>query len=102
MIHIVAVVTAQPGRLAEILAIVRENTAAVRAEPGCIEYTPLVDLPDSAAKFGADTFVVLEKWTGKAALEMHRKAPHMAAYLARTKELIASRRIHLLASLGPA
>jgi quinol monooxygenase YgiN len=96
MIHIVAVVTAQPGRLPEVLDIVRANTPAVRAEPGCVEYTPLVDMPDSTAKFGADTFVVVEKWADAAALAMHRQAAHMVAYVARTKELIVSRRIHML------
>jgi quinol monooxygenase YgiN len=102
MIHIVAVVTAQPGRLSEVLALVRANTPAVRAEPGCIEYTPLVDMPGSAAQFGADTFVVVEKWADAAALDMHRKAPHMLAYVARSKELIASRRIHLLTPISAA
>lgn len=98
MIHILAVVTAQPGRLGEVLTIVRANTVAVRGEPGCVEYTPLVDLDDSAAKLGPDTFVVVEKWADGAALAQHRKAPHMMAYIERTKELIADRRIYLLTS----
>ena len=50
--------------------------------------------------FGPDTFVVIEKWESKAALAAHAAAPHMAAYAARTKEMIASRVIHVLEPAG--
>jgi quinol monooxygenase YgiN len=53
------------------------------AEKGCIEY-------------GADTFLVIEKWESVEALKAHTAAPHMAAYGAKRKELIANRVIHVL------
>jgi quinol monooxygenase YgiN len=46
---------------------------------------------------GEDTYVVVEKWASLDALKAHGAAPHMAAYAARTKDLIASRVIHVLA-----
>ena len=46
--------------------------------------------------FGPDTFVVIEKWESPEALKAHAAAPHMAAYAAKTKEMIASRVIHVL------
>jgi len=38
----------------------------------------------------------VEKWRDAAALKAHAAAPHMAAYGAKTKELLASRVIHIL------
>lgn len=37
MIHVVAVITAHAGQRAQVLAALLANTAAVRAEDGCIE-----------------------------------------------------------------
>lgn len=40
--------------------------------------------------------MVAEKWRDAAALKAHAAAPHMAAYAAKVKDLIASRVIHVL------
>ena len=53
-------------------------------------------MPPSRGTFGADTFVVVEKWESLDALQAHAVAPHMAAYGAKTKEWTASRVIHVL------
>ena len=47
-------------------------------------------------KLGDDAFAVLEKWQDAAALGAHATAPHMAAYAAKTKDLLLSRVIHVL------
>jgi quinol monooxygenase YgiN len=96
MIHVVAIITAKPGQRETILAAFRANMPAVHAEKGCIEYGPTIDTDGSPAKFGADAFVVIEKWESADALKAHAGSPHMAAYAAKTKELIASRVIHVL------
>src|SRR5688572_16224969 len=99
MIHVVAVITAKPGRREEILQHFRANVPAVAAEPGCIEYGAAVDAENALAsqtKWGPDTFVVIEKWESMDSLKAHAAAPHMAAYGARTKEMIAARVIHIL------
>jgi quinol monooxygenase YgiN len=99
MIHVIAVITAKPGQREAILREFRANMPAVRAEKGCIEYGPAVDADGVGgfqAKFGADTFVVIEKWESLEALKAHAAAPHMAAYAAKTKEMIQSRVIHVL------
>lgn len=100
MIHVVAIVTAKPGQREAILKEFRANIPAVRAEDGCIEYGPAIDaegLGSFQTKFGPDTFVVIEKWRDANALKAHAAAPHMAAYAAKVKDLIASRVIHVLA-----
>ena len=98
MIHVVAVITAKPGHRETILKEARENLAAVRAEDGCIEYGPVVDIGDDTfqTQLGADTFMVIEKWTDMDALKAHAVSPHMAAYAAKIKNLIAKRAIHVL------
>ena len=45
---------------------------------------------------GDDTFVVVEKWASLDALKAHAAAPHMAAYAAKAKDMIADRVIHVL------
>ena len=100
MIHVLAIITAKPGQREAILREARANIAAVRAEDGCIEYGPATDaegIGSFQTKFGADTFVVIEKWRDAAALKAHAAAPHMVAYAGKVKDLIASRVIHVLA-----
>jgi quinol monooxygenase YgiN len=99
MIHVIAVITAKPGQRENILTHFRANVPAVRAEKGCIEYGAAVDA-EPALKFqtvyGPDTFLVIEKWESPDALKAHAAAPHMAAYAAKTKDLVAGRAIHIL------
>ena len=99
MIHVIAIITAKPGKREEILQHFRANVPACRAEQGCIEYGPAVDAGNALAfqtRVGPDTFLVVEKWDSMEALKAHAAAPHMAAYAAKVKELIASRTIHIL------
>ena len=77
----------------------RDNLAAVRAEKGCIEYGPAIDaegIGPFQTKVGSDTFFVIEKWADADALKAHAAAPHMAAYSAKVKDLVAARAIHVL------
>jgi quinol monooxygenase YgiN len=100
MIHVVAVITAKPGRRTEVLEAFRANVPAVRAEAGCIEYAAAIDAEGFGgfqAPVGADTIVIIEKWESADALRAHAKAPHMAAYIAKTKDAIQTRAIHVLA-----
>jgi len=72
---------------------------AVLAEDGCIEYQATIDAEGLGAiqtKFGDDSFVVIEKWESLDALKAHAAAPHMAAYAAKSKDMIADRVIHVL------
>ena len=101
MVHVLAMITAKPGRRDAVLDIFRANVPNVRAEDGCIEYGAAVDV-DVLGRFqallGPDSFVVIEKWASADALKAHGASPHMAAYAAKTKDMIASRAIHVLAS----
>jgi len=99
MIHVIAIITAKPGQREAILKEFRANVPAVHGEAGCIEYGPAVDADGIGAiqtKLGEDTFVVVEKWESAEALKAHGQAPHMQVYGARTRDMIASRVIHVL------
>ena len=99
MIHALSIITAKPGKREEVLKHFRANVPAVLAEEGCIEYGPAIDA-DGMGKIqtpvGPDAFVVIEKWSTLDALKAHGGAPHMAAYAAKVKDLLASRVIHVL------
>jgi quinol monooxygenase YgiN len=99
VIHVLALITTKPGMRDEVLDAFRANVPAVHAEEGCIEYGATIDsegVGPFQTQLGADTFVVIEKWASVEALKAHAASPHMAAYGARTKDLLASRVIHVL------
>jgi quinol monooxygenase YgiN len=99
IVHVLAIITAKPGRRAELLQIFKANVPAVRTEEGCIEYVATVDAEGASAiqtRLGEDVFVVVEKWASLEALRAHAAAPHMKVYAEKTREMIASRVIHVL------
>ena len=103
MIHVIALITAKPGMRDAALREFRANMPAVHAEQGCIEYAPAIDAEGVGGfqtAFGPDTFVAIEKWESAEALKAHAAAPHMKAYAAKTKEMIASRVVHVLSPVG--
>ena len=101
-VQVVAVITAKPGQRDQVLEAFKANVPNVLAEDGCIEYAAQVDA-DGFGKFqtryGDDAFVVVEKWASKDALMAHAAAPHMAEYAAKTKDMIADRKIHILSAV---
>jgi quinol monooxygenase YgiN len=96
MIHVLAIITAQPRQRDEVLRIFNANLPAVRAEAGCIEYGAVIDIADAKPAFGVDTFVVVEKWRSAADLAAHAAAPHMLDFGRKTKDLIAHAAVHVL------
>jgi quinol monooxygenase YgiN len=99
MIHVLAIITTKPGLRAQVLEAFHANMPAVHAEKGCVEYQPVVDVENFGAiqtALGPDTFVVVEKWQTADDLKAHGAAPHMAAYAAKVRDMIASRTIHVL------
>jgi quinol monooxygenase YgiN len=103
MIHVLAMITAKPGMRDRILEHFRANMPAVHAEQGCIEYGPAIDTENAGriqTPLGPDSFVVIEKWQSLDALRAHGAAPHMAEYAAKTRDMVATRVIHVLSPAG--
>lgn len=100
MIHVIAIITAKPGKRAAVLAEFHANVPNVLTEQGCMEYGPAIDAEGAGrvqTPVGADALVVVEKWESVEALQRHLQSPHMAAYAAKTRDLIAARVVHVLA-----
>ncbi|TNE33907.1 MAG: antibiotic biosynthesis monooxygenase [Alphaproteobacteria bacterium] len=98
-VNVVAIITAKPGKRAEVLAAFKDNTPAVHAEEGCLEYNAVIDtegLGGFQTKLGEDAFAVIEKWASMDALMAHAGSDHMKAYGKKTKDLLESRVIHVL------
>jgi quinol monooxygenase YgiN len=99
VIHVLALITTKPGKRDQVLDAFRANVPAVHKEEGCIAYEAAIDsegVGPFQTQLGPDTFVVVEKWASVEALKAHAAAPHMAAYAAKTKDLLAARVIHVL------
>ncbi|MFV0294551.1 MAG: putative quinol monooxygenase [Hyphomicrobiaceae bacterium] len=96
MIHVVAIITAKPGMREKVLEVFKANMPAVHAEKGCIEYGPVIDAEGFGKGFGADTFVVIEKWATAEDLKAHAASPHMKDYGAKVKDMLADRAVHVM------
>ena len=99
MIHVIATIEVAPGKRAEFLEQFHWVVPLVRAEEGCIEYGPAVDLPTGLGvqvPLRPDTVIVLEKWSSLGALQAHSAAPHMAEYRVRVKDLAQSVSLQVL------
>lgn len=98
MLHVIAIVTAVPGRRAPLLAAFLANVPNVLAEDGCLEYVATIDADFGSMQtpLGPDAFAVVEKWASADALRAHGAAPHMAAYRDATKELLATSDVYVL------
>jgi len=99
MIHVIATIQLNPGTREAFLREFLRNTPFVRAEAGCIEYGPAVDVPTSFAVqevVGENAVVVVEKWASLEALQDHMKAPHMADYRVRVKDFVEGVQLRVL------
>ena len=78
MIILAGTITCDPEKMEEALTAIRPLMEATQAEEGCIDYA-----------LSADSLVpglirIYEEWETDEALEVHRKAPHMADFQAQT------------------
>src|SRR3712207_1876081 len=99
MIHVIATIRTANGRRDEFLEKFRGLVPQVRAEAGCIEYGPAVDIQhaiEGQADARADVVTVIEKWRDVAALRDHLAAAHMAKFREAAKDLVAGVEIRVL------
>jgi quinol monooxygenase YgiN len=92
MIHVIATIRTAPGRRADFLREFHRLIPLVRAEAGCIEYGPAIDLDSGIAgqpTVRDDVVTVIEKWENPPALKTHLAAPHMLSYRDAVKDLVA-------------
>jgi quinol monooxygenase YgiN len=99
MIHVIATVEVVPGKRDEYLAEFRLVVPLVRAEAGCLEYGPAVDVASEIPRQippREDVVTVVEKWEDIEALRAHLASPHMQEYRERVKGLVARVQLQIL------
>ena len=90
MVNVLASITVKEGKRAEFIAAFKDNLPAVRAEDGCIEYFPAVDIDADLPpqQLDSNMVTVIEKWESLEALRAHLVAPHMLAYKEKVKDIV--------------
>lgn len=99
MIVVLAEINLREGTRDAFLAEFHKIVPLVRAEAGCIEYGPTVDVAVSLPVVGeprANVVTVVEKWDSIAALEAHLVAPHMLEYRPKVKEFVSNVALRIL------
>lgn len=78
---ITAILTAHPGKAAELRALLVGMAPLCRAEPGNLRWDVWQD------RAQGERYVLDELYLDAAAVEAHRKTPHYQDYLAKVPEL---------------
>ena len=70
MINVLASISVKEGKRADFIAAFKDNLPAVRAEEGCIEYFPAVDIDADLPpqQLDENEVTVIEKWASLEAL----------------------------------
>ncbi|MBN1393795.1 MAG: antibiotic biosynthesis monooxygenase [Pirellulales bacterium] len=99
MICVLATIEVAAGRRDELLELLRDIVPKVRAEQGCIEYGPMIDVPSGLEAQNPpqeNSLVIVEKWESLDALKAHLKTIHMAEYFRRAEDLRLSMSLRIL------
>jgi len=98
VVIVIASITVRQGKRDEFISAFKDNLPAVHAEDGCIEYVPTVDLVTDVPvqDVNEHCVTIVEKWQSLSALQAHMKAPHMAAYRERVKNIVAGTSLKIL------
>ena len=98
MINVIATIRVKKGSVSDFLEIFKTTMPNVRAENGCIEYFPAVDIDAKLPPQILDENVVtiIEKWESLEALRDHLETTHMLAYREKVKNLVAGLSLKVL------
>jgi quinol monooxygenase YgiN len=100
MLCVLATIDVAEGRRNEFLNVFGQLVPKVRAEEGCLEYGPMIDLETNLPAqppLRANTVVIVEKWASIDALQTHLMAPHMLDYRKAVKDLVLGMSLQILA-----
>ena len=99
MIYVIAEIGVSDGKRDEFLAAFRELVPLVRAEAGCIDYGPAIDVAtpiEIQQPVRPHTVTVIERWESLESLQDHLQAPHMQAHREQVKEMVTGIQIQIL------
>lgn len=99
MICVLATIEVAAGCRDELLGLFRDLVPKVRAEDGCIDYTPMIDVASGLEAQdlpNENSVVIVEKWESLDALKVHLKTMHMAEYFEKAEQLRLSMSLRIL------
>jgi quinol monooxygenase YgiN len=99
MIFVVATIELIEGKRYDFVERVRKLVPQVRAEKGCVEYSPAIDFPSGIkgqVPQGENVVVMMEKWQDLKSLEAHLTAPHMLEYRQDVKNWVIKTQLWVL------
>ena len=99
MIHVIATIELAEGKRNDFLKIVHQLVNKVKAEKGCLEYGPGIDIPTSIKAqipLRDNVVTMVERWADLKALEEHLRAPHMLAYREEVKGMVVGIKLQVL------
>ena len=92
-ISVVAIMTAEPGREAELAEVLLALVPPTRLEAGCLRYDLLRDPQQPGV------LVYLEDWESREAHQAHKATAHFVASRARQEGLVAAREVRILETI---
>lgn len=99
MIYVVATIELVAGKRQVFLEEFRKIVPLVRAENGCLEYGPTVDVASGLHLQGPlrdNVATIVEKWENLETLHKHLTAPHMLEYRPRVKDYVVKVQLQIL------
>jgi quinol monooxygenase YgiN len=99
VIHVIATIELAAGKREAFLAEFHRIVPLVRAEAGCLDYGPAIDVPSGLAAqppVREDVVTVIERWESLDALRAHATAPHMQDYRVRVKDYVVRVQLQVL------
>ncbi len=99
MIHVIATIEIASGQREPFLAEFRRLVPLVRAEAGCLDYGPTVDVASGMTAQlppRPDVVTVVERWESLGALHAHSQAPHMRDWRERVKDMVKRVQLQVL------
>ncbi len=102
MIYVVATIQLATGRREDFLTLQCDLLPLVRAEAGCVEYVPSIDVAlrdPPKTPLREDVVMMHEKWESLDALRAHLSAPHMLAFREKVKTLVVGTKVEVFESV---
>jgi quinol monooxygenase YgiN len=98
LLLVIGRVTCEPERREELVALCREMQDASRREDGCVRYGFFAAVEDP------NSFVAVEEWADRDALDRHFAQPHLHEFARGLLELVSQQpevAIHEIAGTDP-
>ena len=99
MIIVIAAVECKDNCKESYLDVLLLNVPNVKAEKGCLQYEPTIDVDSGIEMQGGvrkNVVTIVEAWEDIDALHNHFKEPHMLAYREKVKDLVNKVTIQVL------